>query len=62
MQEKNIKRIKFFKIEAEGAEPEVLEGSKNSLKIIDYIGVDGSHERGKRRINNRICKRVFTEE
>ena len=42
------KRIKFFKIEAEGAEPEVLEGSKNSLKIIDYIGVDGSRERGKK--------------
>ena len=48
VQEKNIKRIKFFKIEAEGAEPEVLEGSKNSLKIIDYIGVDGSRERGKK--------------
>tara|TARA_Y100000589_G_C27136479_1_gene622786 strand:+ start:43 stop:912 length:870 start_codon:yes stop_codon:yes gene_type:complete len=41
----NIKKIKLFKIEAEGYEPEVLEGAKNVLKIIEYIAVDGGEER-----------------
>lgn len=43
---KNIKKIKFFKCEAEGAEPEILEGSESILDRIEYIGVDGSPERG----------------
>ena len=35
--EKNsIKKIKLFKVEAEGFEPEVLEGAKDVLKIIEY--------------------------
>ena len=42
----NLKRIKFFKLEAEGFEPEILEGCKSILNRIDYIGVDGSPERG----------------
>ena len=44
----NIKKIKFFKLEAEGYEPEILEGSKKILNRIEYIGVDGSPERGKK--------------
>ena len=43
----NIEKIKFFKLEAEGFEPEILEGSKKILNRIEYIGVDGSPERGK---------------
>lgn len=39
-------RIKLFKIEAEGYEPEVLEGAKNVLNQIEYIVVDGGFERG----------------
>ena len=41
-----IKRIKLLKIEAEGYEPEVLLGAKDSLKICEYIAVDGGYERG----------------
>jgi FkbM family methyltransferase len=37
----------LLKLEAEGAEPEVLEGAQNSLKLIDYIAVDCGYERGK---------------
>lgn len=42
----SIDFIKFLKIEAEGCEPEVLKGAKNILERIEYIGVDGSPERG----------------
>jgi FkbM family methyltransferase len=42
----NIEKIKLFKIEAEGSEPEVLEGAKNSLKKIKFITIDGGPERG----------------
>ncbi len=41
-----INQIKFFKLEAEGFEPEILNGSKDVLNRIEYIGVDGSPERG----------------
>ena len=40
------KRIKLLKIDAEGLEPEVLEGTQNILKNIEYITVDFSPERG----------------
>lgn len=36
----------IFKVEAEGAEPEVLEGAKKSLARIDYVAVDCGPERG----------------
>ena len=45
--DKNLKKIKLFKLEAEGFEPEILKGSMNILNRIEYIGVDGSPERGK---------------
>jgi FkbM family methyltransferase len=41
-----IEKIKFLKIEAEGSEPEILEGSKKIINRVHYIGVDGSPERG----------------
>jgi FkbM family methyltransferase len=41
-----INKIKFLKLEVEGAEPEILEGSKKIIYRIKYIGVDGSPERG----------------
>ena len=40
------KRIKLLKLEAEGFEPEVLLGGKNSLKNIEYICADLGPERG----------------
>ena len=41
----NAKTI--LKVEAEGAEPEVLAGAKELLKNIDYIAIDCGFERGK---------------
>lgn len=41
-----INNIKLFKLEAEGAEPEVLKGALNVLNQIDYIAVDCGYERG----------------
>jgi len=43
-----IVEIDLFKLEAEGFEPEVLEGAVGSLKIIKYVAVDGGYERGVR--------------
>ena len=39
-------RIKLFKIDAEGFEPEVLEGSYNTLKNVEFVSVDFGAERG----------------
>tara|TARA_B100000700_G_scaffold223107_1_gene245954 strand:- start:3904 stop:4782 length:879 start_codon:yes stop_codon:yes gene_type:complete len=40
------KTIKLLKLEAEGFEPEVLQGSINTLPLINYISVDFGSERG----------------
>ena len=45
------KNIKLFKIDAEGFEPEVLEGSINTLSLINYISVDFGPERGVEQSN-----------
>jgi FkbM family methyltransferase len=42
----DFERIKLLKIEAEGAEPEAIEGSQNILDRIEYITADLSGERG----------------
>ena len=39
-------KIKLLKLEAEGYEPEILQGCKNSLKNIEYISADVGPERG----------------
>jgi FkbM family methyltransferase len=44
------KRIKLLKIEAEGAEPEVLEGCEKILSKVEFISADLGFERG---INNQ---------
>lgn len=41
-----FKKIKFFKLEAEGAEPEILMGAINSLRNIEIISADVGFERG----------------
>ncbi|WFE89925.1 FkbM family methyltransferase [Roseibium porphyridii] len=40
--------IKFLKLEAEGAEPEILEGIGDKLDQIEYISADLGFERGKK--------------
>ena len=42
-----VERIKLLKLEAEGAEPEILIGFGNSLERIEYISADLGFERGK---------------
>ena len=41
-----ISTIKLLKLEAEGAEPEILRGAIESLKITQYITADLGYERG----------------
>ncbi|MDC0532131.1 FkbM family methyltransferase [Candidatus Pelagibacter ubique] len=41
------KRIKLLKLEAEGAEPEILYGLNKKIHLIDYISIDAGFERGK---------------
>jgi FkbM family methyltransferase len=43
---KDQKRIALLKLEAEGAEPEILEGAKKILRHIRYITADCGAERG----------------
>ncbi len=38
--------VKFLKIEAEGLEPEILEGLKESINFVKYISIDCGFERG----------------
>jgi len=42
----NIKKVKILKIEAEGAEPEILQGAVSVLDRVMYISVDCGPERG----------------
>ena len=46
VRDNGIDRIKLLKLEAEGAEPEILEGAKNTLHKIDWITADCGPERG----------------
>lgn len=65
IEELNINKIKLLKIEAEGYEPEVLEGLGDSINICEYIAVDGGYERGEKQeqtfttISNYLLKNDF---
>ena len=56
--EQGIERIRLFKLEAEGAEPEVLQGALAVLDKIDYIAVDCGYERGAEK--NHTFMEVYT--
>jgi FkbM family methyltransferase len=43
---RKIEKIKLLKLEAEGAEPEILEGATEILQRIEYVTVDVGAERG----------------
>ena len=56
------KKIKLFKVEAEGYEPEVLEGAKSTLRFIEYISVDFGPERGVNSENTVVkVNNILTE-
>jgi FkbM family methyltransferase len=46
IEEMNLSKIKLLKLEAEGAEPEILVGAKEHLDKIEYISADLGPERG----------------
>ncbi len=69
MQSVNGKRIRLLKVEAEGGEPEVLLGSENLLKYVDYVVVDAGFERGRHRdstlvevVNYMLARGFFIKE
>ena len=43
---KSFSKVKLLKLDAEGAEPEVIEGAKKMLQITQYVAFDGGPERG----------------
>jgi FkbM family methyltransferase len=55
MQQLNLNKVKLIKIEAEGYEPEILEGLGSSIDKCQYIAIDGGYERGKN------CEQTFTK-
>lgn len=63
--ENNINHIKLLKLEAEGFEPEILEGSLDILNKISYICIDGGYERGVNEdetfteLTNKLLKNGF---
>ena len=56
----NINSCKLLKLEAEGWEPEILNGAKDFIKKCEYIVIDGGPERGLndeltfQRLNNKL--------
>jgi FkbM family methyltransferase len=63
--DEGVARVKLLKLEAEGHEPEILEGALGSLARIEYVAVDGGFERGKgkeetlSRLSNRLIGAGF---
>ena len=61
-----IGRVKLLKLEAEGYEPEVLEGATGALDRIEYIAADVGFERGLRcestlpAVTNFLLERGFS--
>lgn len=51
----------ILKLEAEGAEPEILDGAQNTLPKLHYIAVDCGYERGaeKRHTFIDVCDRLL---
>ena len=60
-----LSRPLILKLEAEGAEPEVLEGAAKFLEIADYVAVDCGYERGSNQdhtfieVNNQLIYRGY---
>ncbi len=57
----DIKEIKYLKIEAEGAEPEALEGAVKTLQTTHFVTVDCGYERGvdKESTLPRVCNQLI---
>lgn len=49
-----VSGVRILKVEAEGAEPEVLQGASNILRSFDYILIDCGPERGVAQVNTLV--------
>ena len=49
----------ILKIEAEGAEPEVLEGAASTLTSVNWVAIDCGHERGVSKAHTFVETNVF---
>ncbi|MEM9280770.1 MAG: FkbM family methyltransferase [Verrucomicrobiota bacterium] len=60
-EQESLDQVRLLKVEAEGAEPEVLEGAEKSLPAIDYVVVDVGPERGISKENTiaPVCNFLF---
>ena len=60
VKENKIDKIKLFKLDAEGFEPEIIDGALNSFNKIEYIALDGGYERGKSQTEtfSEICNKL----
>ena len=65
MRQSGFKRIKLLKLEAEGWEPEIVDGADFFLKQCEFVAIDGGPERGKEcehtfpYLNNKLCELGF---
>ena len=63
MEKTNLNSCKILKLEAEGYEPEILDGAKLFLNICDYVAVDGGPERAGKPtlpiLSNKLNKAGF---
>tara|TARA_Y100001970_G_scaffold195818_1_gene238047 strand:+ start:286 stop:1152 length:867 start_codon:yes stop_codon:yes gene_type:complete len=61
----NIEHCKLLKLEAEGWEPEILDGAKEFLSKCEYVAIDGGRERGVNEeatfhiLNNKLLNNGF---
>lgn len=55
--------MKLLKVEAEGAEPEVLLGSRDILRNVDYVTVACGPERGPNLLSTDVeCEAIMVSE
>jgi FkbM family methyltransferase len=58
----DIEKIMILKLEAEGAEPEILRGGLETLKITEYVSADLGPERGTEHLRTfDECNRILEE-
>ena len=60
IKELGLKRIRLIVGDAEGAEPEVLEGARETLAITDYVSVSASAERNGES-TGPMCEQILSD-
>ena len=52
----------IFKVEAEGAEPEVLVGAAKTLAVVDWVAIDCGYERGAAKAHTFVETNTFMQD